>query len=141
MSTLSNQILKTTEEQFNKQGSATYLLMLAMSQGKWADIIQAFQDCAAKHGVKGDADHKGISTPCCTMRTNIRTVSAGLVGKPGYPFEGHLGVRKIDGVYTLVDAGPKVSAPKMNWARLADKFKTQAQKEKALASFKKALGL
>lgn len=134
-------IVKAAEKQTKAQGFLSTLIRECMKTGDFASVREAFILSYVTHGVKGDKVNGKSSTPTDSIRSTIHTVSASLVGTDGYPFEGALGVRKVDGVYTLVDKGPKAHAPKVDWSRMAAKYKTDAQKRAALASFAKALGL
>lgn len=132
--------LKLAETQHKAAGAFSVFIREHIQQKNFLVIMGIFNAALAKHGQRSK-DNGNVSTPADTVRATVDNVSAALVGTDGYPFEGAMGIKRIDGVYTLYDKGPKEKAPKVNWKTLAGKFKTDAQKRKALEAFAKALGL
>lgn len=137
-----NKGVKLAEQTHGKGTQLAAFLHELMKGSQWETINAIFRASLEKHGIRS-ADNGNISTPTDTLRTYIDSVSTAFVGKDGYPFDGALGVKRIDGEYQIYDKGVNSGqrTPKVDWGRMAKKFKTDAQKRKALESFAKALGL
>jgi len=135
-------ILSAAEKQVKGQTELSSAIRASFVAKDFLTVIAAFKLSLEKHGIRSKANGN-VSTATDSIRSTIDTVSASLVGTEGYAFEGALGVKLIDGEYTLYDKGPKAAtkAPRVNWGRMAAKYTTESQKRAALASFAKALGL
>lgn len=141
MTITAQSILSAAEAQTKTQGKLAVMLREACQAKDFKVLLDAFKLSYEKHGQRSKSNGN-VSTPTDSIRATINNVTSALVGTDGYPFEGALGIKRIDGEVTLYDKGAKETKRKgPNFNRIAKNYTTTAQKQAALDAFAKALGI
>ena len=134
-----NKGLKFAELETANKGKLAQFMRTHILDHNYQIVIGVFKAAYTKHGGE-------IDSPIHSIRSCIDNVTKALVKAKAeqYEFEGALGIRKVDGEYTLVDKGPKENKPvrvEKVCAKFASQFKTEATKKAALIATARAMGI